>query len=557
MKKILLLLPCLSAIFSCTTEETDMSIELASPKLTVTTRLASATISWDPVQKADGYAYRIDDGQENLVASDVTSITVEDLTKGEHTAYVWSTGDEVHTTNSLERSTTFTIDPKLQTPQPSYEISEDMQSVTFTWEAVDGASGYVYRIGEGEEKTVGSDVTSVTESNLEAGVTYTFTMHATGEGNIEDSDAAMLSFSIVDVSQGVWARFTDGTTLQLTEQSTGIWTATADCAAQSEFTIVKDGTVYGFTTWSGNGGIGTVNSQASAVPFYTYPSAVYYVRQSLGQMTAGETENDVNRFWVNMDSDCNIDITVDATNSDGILRYRLELKRDEDPSVVLEQYFDLMVFGGDWIQTGKESKSGKKLGSSSTENVDGTEPGDTDASYTTFGFSIVSDETASPQYLANRGLTGWDLSYCFEYPGYVRLSNSDGEQPYGIMTTPALESLGSGSSITVTFDALRFASTASIPVKVIGSGSITSASVTVEGNGSPVTVTPEADGKSILILSAHTPKHANGDLKYWSNFTMTIEGAGPDTKISWDTCEADTKFSNTRICLDNIVIKKL
>ena len=295
MKKILLLLPCLSAIFSCTTEETDMSIELASPKLTVTTRLASATISWDPVQKADGYAYRIDDGQENLVASDVTSITVEDLTKGEHTAYVWSTGDEVHTTNSLERSTTFTIDPKLQTPQPSYEISEDMQSVTFTWEAVDGASGYVYRIGEGEEKTVGSDVTSVTESNLEAGVTYTFTMHATGEGNIEDSDAAMLSFSIVDVSQGVWARFTDGTTLQLTEQSTGIWTATADCAAQSEFTIVKDGTVYGFTTWSGNGGIGTVNSQASAVPFYTYPSAVYYVRQSLGQMTAGETENDVNR----------------------------------------------------------------------------------------------------------------------------------------------------------------------------------------------------------------------------------------------------------------------
>ena len=190
--------------------------------------------------------------------------------------------------------------------------------------------------------------------------------------------------------------------------------------------------------------------------------------------------------------------------------------------------------------------------------IDGTEPATATASYTTFGINISSDKDAAPAYLANRGLTDWGIKYCYEFPGYVRLSNSasGSNMYYGVLTTPKLSKLTAASIVTVTFDAVRFASEHDIPVKVLNAGTIASAQVVVEGSGSAASTAPESGGKSINITSAHCPKHGNEALKKWSNFSITIEGATAETQICWDTTGAGSTSANGRICLDNIVVRK-
>ena len=160
-----------------------------------------------------------------------------------------------------------------------------------------------------------------------------------------------------------------------------------------------------------------------------------------------------------------------------------------------------MVYGGDWIQTGKVASSGRKLASTSPAAIDGTEPATATASYTTFGINISSDKDAAPAYLANRGLTDWGIKYCYEFPGYVRLSNSasGSNMYYGVLTTPKLSKLTAASTVTVTFDAVRFASEHDIPVKGLNAGTIASAQVVVEGSGSAASIAPESGGKSINI----------------------------------------------------------
>lgn len=204
------------------------------------------------------------------------------------------------------------------------------------------------------------------------------------------------------------------------------------------------------------------------------------------------------------------------------------------------------------------ASSGRKLASTSPAAIDGTEPATATASYTTFGINISSDKDAAPAYLANRGLTDWGIKYCYEFPGYVRLSNSasGSNMYYGVLTTPKLSKLTAASTVTVTFDAVRFASEHDIPVKVLNAGTIASAQVVVEGSGSAASIAPESGGKSINITSAHCPKHGNEALKKWSNFSITIEGATAETQICWDTTGAGSTSANGRICLDNIVVRK-
>lgn len=82
---------------------------------------------------------------------------------------------------------------------------------------------------------------------------------------------------------------------------------------------------------------------------------------------------------------------------------------------------------------------------------------------------------------------------------------------------------------------MRFASTSDIPVKVLGAGTIKTASVRIEEGTAETAITPAADGQSIAITSTHCPKHANDDFKKWSCFTLTIDGATAETQIRWDT----------------------
>ena len=563
MKKYLIF-PILSlfiALAGCeTTDDEAMTIELASPKLKVTTELATATVTWDAIAKTAGYAYALDQSTEYVqLAADVTSVTLTQLAKGPHTFRIKAVGNLEHTTDSAERTIDFEIDPTLETPKPSYVKGEAMGSVTISWEEVKGAAGYAYKLDDDASWTnVGADVLSIVKEGLDVEQTHTFTMYAVGQlPDSSDSEEASLSFKLVDTSEGVWIRMDNGELYETTESETGIFTATIPCKASDSFDVLIQNATYGFTSYSGNGGVGTVNNTQACVPFYNYPTATYYVRQSLGQMTAKVDDSPINKFWINMDAACEINVRIDCTQETP--RYKLQLVEAEDPSLVLAQYFDLMVLGGDWIQTGKLAQSGRKItATDDTAVLNGTEPGDVGASYTDFGAEIVSNTTASLEYLANRDLTDWGIAYCYEYPGYMRLSNTSKTATpyYGILTTPKLATLTSTSTITLTFDAVRFATTTNIPVKVLGAGTITAASVQIEGSSSQTAITPASDGKSIEITSVHCPKHGNEELKAWSNFTVTIEGATAETQISWDTTGVGESSKDGRICLDNIVIRK-
>lgn len=549
------------ALAGCeTTDDEAMTIELASPKLKVTTELATATVTWDPIAKTAGYAYALDQSADYVqLGADVTTVTLTQLAKGSHTFRIKAVGNLEHTTDSAERTIDFEIDPTLEAPKPSYVKGEAMGSVTISWDAVKGAAGYAYKLDDDVSWTnVGADVLSIVKEGLDVEETHTFTMYAVGQlPDSSDSEEASLSFKLVDTSEGVWIRMDNGELYETTESETGIFTATISCQATDSFDVLIQNVTYGFTSYSGNGGVGTVNNTQACVPFYNYPTAVYYVRQSVGQMTAKVDDSPINKFWINMDAACEIDVRIDCTQETP--RYKLQLVEADDPSLVLAQYFDLMVLGGDWIQTGKLAQSGRKItATDDTAVLNGTEPGDVGASYTDFGAEIVSNTTASLEYLANRDLTDWGIAYCYEYPGYMRLSNTSKTATpyYGILTTPKLATLTSTSTITLTFDAVRFATTTNIPVKVLGAGTITAASVQIEGSSSQTAITPTSDGKSIEITSVHCPKHGNEELKAWSNFTVTIEGATAETQISWDTTGVGESSKDGRICLDNIVIRK-
>ena len=485
-------------------------IELASPKLKVTTELATATVTWAAVAKTAGYAYALDGAADyTSVDAATTTVTLTALAEGGH---------------------------------------------TFRLKAVKGAAGYAYKFGEAASFTeVGADVLSVTQKGLSAEEPIRFTMYAVGQlPDSKDSEPVSLTFQLVDTSEGVWVRKNNGELFELTESEAKIYTGTVSVSAADSFEILVENVPYGFLSYSGNGGVGTVNNDRACVPFYTYPAAEYYVRRSLGRMAS----DPLNKFWINLTADARIDLRIDCTQDP--FRYDLQLVEADDPALILAQYFDLMVYGGDWIQTGKNAKSGRMGQSTDTALIDGTEPGEKEASYTTFGAKIASEGEASPAYLANRGLTGWGIAHCFEFPGYIRLSNtanSSGNM-YGILTTPKLTALSGPTSITLTFDAVRFASTSDIPVKVLGAGTIKTASVRIEEGTAETAITPATDGQSIAITSTHCPKHANDDFKKWSCFTLTIDGATAETQIRWDTTGVGAESKDGRICLDNIAIRK-
>lgn len=331
-------------------------IELASPKLKVTTELATATVTWDAVAKTAGYAYALDGAADyTSVDAATTTVTLTALAEGGHTFRLKAVGDLDHTTDSAERTIDFEIDPTLPQPAPTYVKGDEIGSVVVSWPAVKGAAGYAYKFGEAASFTeVGADVLSVTQKGLSAEEPIRFTMYAVGQlPDSKDSEPVSLTFQLVDTSEGVWVRKSNGELFELTESEAKIYTGTVSVSAADSFEILVENVPYGFLSYSGNGGVGTVNNDRACVPFYTYPAAEYYVRRSLGRMAS----DPLNKFWINLTADARIDLRIDCTQDP--FRYDLQLVEADDPALILAQYFDLMVYGGDWIQAGKNAKSGR------------------------------------------------------------------------------------------------------------------------------------------------------------------------------------------------------
>lgn len=342
-----------------------------------------------------------------------------------------------------------------------------------------------------------------------------------------------------------------GEPIKLTSSAADIYTHTFDKQSSDSFEIIINGETYGFATHSGNGGIGTINNANAAV------AAGQYVRESRGQMAKKTDDTEVNKFWINPAAECKVEATFDFTNADGIPRYYMTLAEKADASIILAEYFDLMVSGGDF-STGKAGFRFKASTTNATD-IDGTEPVNAAAKVTDFGVAI-SDGSAAPKYTASRGLADWNLNYCYEFVGCIRLSNTvtsaTSPQAYGILTTPALSALTGATNVTLTFDAVQFGQDSdNISVKVLNAGKITSAEVKIKGAAPATAITPENDN-TILIKKAHYPGQTNAAAKEWSNFTVVIEGATAATQISWDTTSVGAESKCGRLCLDNIVVRK-
>lgn len=552
MKK-LLLFSCLTlalGLSSCeSSDEGVMSIELVCPKaLTVTTELATASFKWDAVAKAEGYAYALDNSTEyTTIDASMTTLKLTQLSRGTHTFRIHAVGDQGHTTDSAERTIDFDIDPSLPAPAPAFKMSEDLTSAIFTWQAVKGAAGYDYKFdGDSDWTHVGPEVLSITKDGLSANQNYVFTIKAIGTPpDSETSEEFELPFRMINTSKGGWIRFSDGNLIELEKSNEELYTSTIECKSSDEFSVLIDGEEYGFASYSGNGGVGKVNNANACVPT---AGVNFYVRESIGQMAT--KDDNLNKFWINVaDATCKVKVRIDLSYEDKIPRYYLQLVEEADPSVLLAQYFDLMSYGGNWL----DGKNGRKGSDTNATSIDGTAPAvPATVSAATLGVTIASNTTAKPQYIANRGLSGWGIENCFEFAGLLRLSSPG----FGVLTTPKMTGMTSTGTITLTFDAVAFGGTTDlITVKVLNAGTISSANVKIQGAASATDITPESGNTSFIITKEHCPKYANTEAKAYSNFTVVIENATADTQICWDTT-AITTLSNARLCLDNIIVKK-
>ena len=548
MKKIFLF-PCLLLAFAlgaCSSdEEADMTIELASPQLKATTNVNMVTITWTEIPKTAGYAYRFDGGEYTEVGADVLKYTGA-MTNGPHMFEIYAVGNKTHTTDSAVRKIEFEIDLTLPSPQPKAVTVGS--TTTISWEAVPNAAGYAYSVDGAAEVTVKANVLSYAADF--SGGKHTFAIRALGDGGVTSTDSAAktIEFDVVDTSDGVYAKKTSGAIVKLTEGAAGIFTTTLDCSAADSFTVLIDNAEHGFMEFSGNGCVGTVNSEYSSMPTYNGVFTGAYVRESVGRLSKTGT---LRPLYTNLGADGKVYLKIDCTDPDSPIYY-MRLEKAADATTVLELYFDLFTYGGDWVN---QNKGGTGVDKTVDATVDGTEAGTKSgaATGTKQGYTLVSSsEPGVKAYMANRGITGWAAENIYEYPGYIRLSVKGTPNKFGVLTTPERNAAG---NLKVTFDGLRFASEGDITVKVLGGGTIAAASVVVDGAGSPVTITPEAGNDTFLIKLAHNTKFANAEQKTWSNFTFTVENATAQTQISWDASSAPDSNSG-RYCLDNIVIKK-
>ena len=349
---------------------------------------------------------------------------------------------------------------------------------------------------------------------------------------------------------------------ELSETSAGVFEGILPVKPGDTFTILYHKAVYGFISYSGNGGVGRVVNPYAAVPFYNLPAGTaspYYVEKAIGRM--GSVADAANPFWVNLDAPGDLLVRVDFSKD--VPRYYLEYQVPADPSVVLRQNFDLFVWGGDYtIPCLGSGVNGATIGSDDCINYDGTEASvpntvkSTNAGIDPFGYyGEGTEHPCSAEYIKNRDMEGWTLGFVAELPGCVRLSKGTiGWQ--GWLITPKLSSLAANSTITLSFDCARFGDyAADLPVSILGPGTFKSGKVDAKGDG---LVDVSASGTSFAITPEYCPPYANAFVnKPWSHFVLSIEGAGPDTQIIWDARPmVNPSKSEIRLRIDSILITK-
>lgn len=357
----------------------------------------------------------------------------------------------------------------------------------------------------------------------------------------------------------------DGKETQLVRPTEGvdIFEGKAAVPAKGEFTIEINKVAYGFAPYSGNGGVGKVENMMSAMPYYTASEIggahAYEVKKAVGRMAEGGT-----KFWTNLSGSAQLFVRVDLTYADGTPRYYFELVEADDPNLVLEQNFDLFVWGGDYLLGASGSGTSPAAADTSAAALDGTEEG----TKGTAGYTGVApddwstpgavDESgnciASAAYLRNRDVAGWEIAHVAEQAGMIRMNKSSSKHQYsGWVMTPQLP-LSGATDITVEFDMCRFGNNAdNIYVTIVGDGAYTAATVNPNGGAAQQVA---ASGQDFVITEGLCAGQDNKVVnKPWTHVKLSVAGATGQTRIKIDASRGSNSTKN-RMLLDNIKITK-
>lgn len=190
--------------------------------------------------------------------------------------------------------------------------------------------------------------------------------------------------------------------------------------------------------------------------------------------------------------------------------------------VVLEEHFDLMLWGGDVVAGKKGIKGGFKKTDEGTV-IDESVPV-TECKATTDGSNDLV-LTHAESYRQLRGFSGWSGTKVYEHPGYVKAGTAS---IAGSVITPSLSRLSAGAThVTVTCRVAQY-------VKESG-GAV---SITVTGGGTP-------------SITSYTFKNAaKSTTSTWETVSFTIDNPTRDTKIVFSA------VGNNRFCIDDVVVSE-
>lgn len=216
-------------------------------------------------------------------------------------------------------------------------------------------------------------------------------------------------------------------------------------------------------------------------------------------------------------------ITIDGKQQDPITIETMV----SSANLILSQYFDKLVWGGDYM---------KQKGGIKSNRGNNAEPDDSGAYIETCsagadGTNNMFGTALRPKFIdANsnpRGLKGWDGWAAYERPGYIKMGTANYS---GWLATPPLEleKAGGVCDLYVSFDyAMYDDAGAVVPFKV-------------EGAGAPSTTSLSSSEKFV-----------------WKHYNIKISGARTGDVIVWgdNTVKgANNTVKNSRYLLDNIEI---
>lgn len=211
-------------------------------------------------------------------------------------------------------------------------------------------------------------------------------------------------------------------------------------------------------------------------------------------------------------------------------------------AIILEQHFDLMIWGGNFI-TGEKGILFSGWHTDASGKRDGTADSQTTCNPTSEAGDLLGPTCPwNDTFVKSRGIWGWSGEEVHERPGFVKMGKTSVP---GVLTTPALGSkVPANGKIHLSFRAAKYPQELELGVII---------DIKVEGPGVVQNSTYTLKGKVGMTKNKETSE--------WENISTLITGATAGTKITI-TCHNDEpgkknskgQIYGCRYALDDIVV---